>query len=89
MDRPASNVTPISTKSGLEEFLGKLGITEDMINNVKNVDVEESLNTARDYLRSSGDKAKTFAKENPAKVAVGAVLLIVGTGLLISALKRD
>jgi len=78
---------------GLEQFLGKLGISEDMINNLKssfeNVDVEEYLNTARDYLKTNGDKARTFAKDNPGKVAAGVAVLAVGAGLLISAMKRD
>ena len=78
---------------GLDQFLGKLGINDDMINNLKssiqNVDVEEYLNTAREYLRSGGDKAKSFAKENPGKVAAGVAVLAVGAGLLISALNRD
>jgi hypothetical protein len=98
-----TNVTPISTgtcphcgqsiNGGLEQFLGKLGITDEMIINLKtsmqNVDVEEYLNTARDYLRTGGKKAKTFAKENPGKVAAGVAVLVAGAGLLISALKRD
>jgi hypothetical protein len=78
---------------GLEQFLGKLGITDEMIGNLKsqmqNVDIEEYLNTAREYLRSGGDKARTFAKENPGKVAAGVAALAVGAGLLISALKRE
>jgi hypothetical protein len=78
---------------GLEQFLGKLGISDDMVNNLRNqmqnVDVEEYLNTARDYLRTGGDKAKSFAKENPGKVAAGVAVLAVGAGLLLSALKRD
>ena len=78
---------------GLEQFLGKLGITDEMIGNLKNqmqnVDVEEYLNTAREYLRSGGDKAKTFAKDNPGKVAAGVAVLAVGAGLLLSALNRD
>lgn len=78
---------------GLEEFLGRLGISDDMINNLKssmqNVDVEEYLNTARDYLKSNSEKAKSFAKDNPGKVAAGVAVLAVGAGLLISALKRD
>ena len=78
---------------GLEQFLGKLGISDDMINNLKssfeNVDVEQYLNTARDYLKTNGDKAKTFAKDNPGKVAAGVAVLAVGAGLLISAMKRD
>jgi len=82
-----------STNSGLEQFLGKLGISDDMITNLKssiqNVDVEEYLNTARDYLKGGTDKATTFAKENPGKVAAGVAVLAVGAGLLISALNRD
>jgi hypothetical protein len=78
---------------GLDQFLGKLGINEEMIGNLKssmqNVDVEEYLNTARDYLRSGSTKARTYAKDNPGKVAAGVAVLAVGAGLLISALNRD
>ena len=78
---------------GLEQFLGKLGISEEMIDNLRtqmqNVDIDEYLNTARDYLKSSSAKAKTFTKENPGKVAAGVAVLAVGAGLLISALNRD
>jgi hypothetical protein len=78
---------------GLEQFLGRLGISDDMINNLKSsmqdVDVEEYLNTARDYLKTNSDKAKTFAKDNPGKVAAGVAVLAVGAGLLLSALNRD
>jgi hypothetical protein len=82
-----------AANSGLEQFLGKLGISDDMITNLKssiqNVDVEEYLNTARDYLKGGSEKATTFAKENPGKVAAGVAVLAVGAGLLISALNRD
>jgi hypothetical protein len=78
---------------GLDQFLGKLGISDEMIGNLKNqmqnVDVEEYINTAREYLRTGGDKAKTFAKENPGKVAAGVAVLAVGASLLINALNRD
>jgi hypothetical protein len=78
---------------GLEQFLGKLGINEEMIDNLRssmqNVDVEEYLDTAREYLRSGSDKARSYAKENPGKVAAGVAVLAVGAGLLISALNRD
>lgn len=99
-----SNVTPIGATGvcsscgqplnrGLEQFLGKLGISDAMINDLKssfqNVDVEEYLDTVRDYLRSGGNKAKSFAKENPGKVAAGVAVLAVGAGLLLGALKRD
>jgi len=81
------------TNRGLEQFLGRLGITEDMINNLKgsfqNIDVDEYLNTAREYLKSGSTKASSYAKENPGKVAAGAAVLAVGAGLLIAALNRE
>lgn len=79
--------------SGLEQFLGKLGINEDMINNLKSsiakVDIDEYLDTARHYLRKNSRKARTYARRNPGKVIVGAVVLAVGAGLLVAALNRD
>lgn len=84
--------TPLSANRGIEHFLGKLGVTDDMINNLKtqfqNVDVEQYLNTAREYLQGGGNKAKDFAKENPGKVAAGVAVLAVGAGLLISAMNN-
>lgn len=78
---------------GLEQFLGRLGISETMIENLRtsmqSVDVDEYLNTAREYLKSGGTKARDFAKENPRKVAAGVAVLAVGAGLLINALNRD
>lgn len=79
--------------SGIEQLLGKLGISSDMIANLKSsmqdIDVEEYLNTARDYLKTGTNKATNFAKENPGKVAAGAAVLAIGAGLLISALNRE
>ena len=81
------------TNRGLEQFLGRLGISDEMVNNLKtqfqNVDVEQYLNTAREYLQGSTTKAKEFAKENPGKVVAGVAVLAVGAALLISALNRD
>ena len=89
----ASCGQPIGGSRGLEQFLGKIGISDDMLNNLKssmqNVDVEEYLNTARDYLKNGSTKATDYAKENPGKVAAGVAVLAVGAGLLLSALKRD
>lgn len=78
---------------GVEALLTRLGITDEMITNLRtsmqNVDFEEYLNTARDYLRSTGEKAKSFTKENPGKVAAGVAVLAVGAGLLMSAMRKD
>ena len=78
---------------GLEQFLGRLGITGDMVNNLKgqfqNVDIDEYMNTARDFLKDNGGKAGTYAKENPGKVAAGVAALALGAGLLYAAVNRD
>lgn len=92
---------PLNQTAGLEQFLGRIGISEEMIRNLKtqmqNVDIEEYLNTARDYLKNAGDKVKDgsdkatrYAKENPGRVAAGVAVLAVGAGLLINSLRdRD
>ena len=79
--------------SGLEQFLGRLGINDEMVNNLKgqfqNVDIDEYLNTARDYLKNSGNKATGYAKENPGRVAAGVAALALGAGLIYAAANRD
>jgi hypothetical protein len=80
-------------RSGLEQLLGRLGITDDMVNNLKgqfqNVDIDEYLNTARTYLKDGGTKAQAFAKDNPGKVAAGVAALALGAGLIYAAVNRD
>ena len=82
-----------TSRAGIEQFLGRLGITDEMINNLKsqfqNVDIDEYLNTARDYLKNTGDKASSYAKENPGKVAAGVAALALGAGLIYAAVNRD
>lgn len=76
-------------RGGMNQFLGRLGITEEMVSNMKsswdNVDIDEYLNTARDYLKDGSSKATRFAKENPGKVAAGVAVLALGAGLLYNA----
>jgi hypothetical protein len=78
---------------GLEQFLTRLGITDEMINNLKsqfqNVDIDEYLNTAREYLKDGSTKASSYAKENPGKVAAGVAALALGAGLILAAVNRD
>ena len=86
---------PLGNSSrGLEDFLGRLGINEEMVNNLKTsmqkVDIEEYLNTAREYVKTGGDKAVKYSKDNPGKVAAGVALLSFGAGLLLNAIaNRD
>jgi hypothetical protein len=82
-----------SGRSGLEQFLGRLGITEEMVDNLKgqfqNVDIDEYLNTARSFLKDGSSKAGVYAKENPGKVAAGVAALALGAGLIYAAVNRD
>jgi hypothetical protein len=82
-----------SKSRGLEQFLGRLGITDEMLGNLKgqfqNVDIDEYMNTAREYLKDGSSKATTFAKDNPGKVAAGVAALALGAGLIYAAVNRD
>ncbi|HEY0139396.1 MAG TPA: hypothetical protein VGF48_00795 [Thermoanaerobaculia bacterium] len=82
-----------SKNRGLEQFLGRLGITQDMITNLKgqfaNVDIDEYMNTAREYLKDGSGKATSYAKDNPGKVAAGVAALALGAGLIYAAANRD
>lgn len=66
----------------LEQFLGRLGVTPEMLDNLKgqfqNIDIDEYLTTAREYLKDGS----RYAKENPGNVAAGIVALALGAGLL-------
>jgi hypothetical protein len=81
------------SKAGLEQLLGRLGITDEMISSLKgqfqNVDLDEYLNNAKTYLKDGSDKATSFAKENPGKVAAGVAALALGAGLIYAATHRD
>jgi len=72
-------------RGGLEQFLGLLGINDEMVDQLKtsfaNVDIDEYLNTARTYLKDG----KSYAKENPGKVAAGVAALALGAGLIFAA----
>jgi hypothetical protein len=82
-----------STSRGFETFLAKIGITSEMIDGLKgqwqSVDLDEYMNTAREYLKDGSSKATSYAKENPGKVAAGVAALAVGVGLIYAAANRD
>lgn len=81
------------SSSGLEQFLGRLGISEDMVDNLRgqfrNADIDEYLNAARAYLVDGSGKATTYARENRGKVAAGVAALALGAGLIYAAMNRD
>lgn len=76
---------------GLEAFLGRLGLTSEIVDNLErsfqNVDLEEYMNSARTFLKDGS--ASTYAKENPGKVAAGVAALALGAGLIYAAVNRD
>jgi hypothetical protein len=82
-----------SGNGGLEQFLSRLGITDEMMSNLKgqfqNVDIDEYLNTARTYLKDGSTKATSYAKDNPGKVAAGVAALALGAGLIYAATNRE
>jgi hypothetical protein len=83
----------LNESKGLEQFLGRLGISGDMFTNLKgqfsNVDIDEYLNTAREYLKGGTTKVTSYTKENPAKVAAGVAALALGAGLIYAAVNRE
>lgn len=82
-----------SRNGGLQQLLGRLGISEAMVRNLEtqfqDVNLDEYLDTARMYLKDGGAKATTYARENPGKVAAGVAAVAVGAGLLIAKMKSD
>ena len=83
----------LTNTTALEQFLTRLGLNDQMVQKLKSsidsAEVEQYIATAREYLKSTSDKAKSFTKENPGKVAAGVAVLAVGAGLAISAITRD
>lgn len=75
------------------QSLNKGGGIEGLLNNLRsqlgNVDVDEYLNTLREYLKGSSTKVTSYTKENPAKVAAGVAALALGAGLIYAAVNRD
>ena len=73
---------------GLDQFLGRLGITTEMLDSLKgqfeNIDIDDYLNTACQYLKDGSGKATTYAKDNPGKIAAGIAVLALGAGLIWS-----
>ena len=75
------------------QSLNKGGGFEALLGNLRsqfqNVDVDEYLNTARDYLKGSSTKVTNYTRENPAKVAAGVAALALGAGLIYAAANRE
>ena len=90
---PTCGQSRLAQNHGLEQFLGRLGIREEIVRklatSIQNADIEEAVRTAREQLAAGSSKATQYAKENPGKVAAGIAALAVGAGLLVSTLNRN
>ncbi len=80
-------------RSGVESFLGSIGLSDDMVTSLKSsfheVDIPEYLSTAKHYLTISSKNVGTYAKKHPGQVAAGVATLAIGAGLLYKALHED
>ena len=67
------NATPQSdvTSGGLSGMLKKIGINDQMLGNMKNVDVRQSV-----------EKARGYAQKNPSAVLGGLAALAIGLGMM-------
>lgn len=78
--------------SGIVSVLEKFGVNEEQLNSVretlKNVNIDQSLERAKEQVTESITKAREYAKRNPAAVAAGLAVLVIGAGLIAAAASR-
>lgn len=87
-DAPAESGLTSSVVSILERF----GVGEPQVNAVrealKNVNVDQQLDRAREQVNDSINKAKQYARQNPGAVLAGVAVLVIGAGLIAGAALR-
>ena len=73
-------------------LLERFGVDESQLNSVrdtlKNVNLDQSLERAKETVTDSIGKAREYAKKNPAAVAAGLAVLVIGAGLIAAAATR-
>lgn len=79
--------------AGVLSLLERFGVTESQLSAVrdtlKNVNLEESLDKAKEQVSESMTKARDYARQNPGAVAAGLAVLVIGAGLLAGAAMRN
>lgn len=79
--------------AGIVSVLEKFGVGENQINAVrdtlKNVNIDQQLDKAKEQVTDSLNKARDYAKQNPGAVLAGVAVLVIGAGLLASSMKKD
>lgn len=78
--------------SNVVSMLEKFGVGETQLNAVrealKNANVEQSLEKAREQVNEAVTNARTFAKKNPGAVMAGIAVVVIGAGLIAGAALR-
>ena len=78
--------------SGIVSILEKFGVSETQLNTVretlKNVNIDQSLDKAKETVTDSITKAREYAKKNPGAVVAGLAVLVIGAGLIAAAASR-
>jgi hypothetical protein len=78
--------------SNVVSMLEKFGVGESQLNAVrealKNANVEQSLEKAREQVNEAVTNARTFAKKNPGAVMAGIAVVVIGAGLIAGAALR-
>lgn len=79
--------------AGIVSVLEKFGVGENQINAVrdtlKNVNIDQQLDKAKEQVTESLNKARDYAKQNPGAVLAGVAVLVIGAGLLAASTRKD
>lgn len=88
----ASETAASGFSTSIVSMLEKFGVNETQLNSVretlKNVNLDQSLERAKEQVTDSIGKAREYAKKNPAAVAAGLAVLVIGAGLIAAAATR-
>ena len=88
-----SSTSDTGMSAGIVSVLEKFGVGENQINAVretlKNVNIEQQLDKAKETVTESLTKARGYAKQNPGAVLAGVAVLVIGAGLLAASMKKD
>lgn len=83
----------LGLSAGIVSVLEKFGVGESQINAVrdtlKNVNIDQQLDRAKEQVTDSLNKARVYAKQNPGAVLAGVAVLAIGAGLLAASVKKD
>jgi hypothetical protein len=89
----SSSMADSGMSAGIVSVLEKFGVGENQINAVretlKNVNIDQQLDKAKETVTESLTKARGYAKQNPGAVLAGVAVLVIGAGLLAASMKKE